>query len=68
MPAIATIPLLKCAECQGAVPDGRTRFCSDLCVAKHKRCQERSQYGHRHKYRCVDCGHELHLGRRRKDL
>ena len=58
---------MKCAMCGGSVPVGRTRFCSDFCIARHKRLSERRRYGHRHQYRCVECGHELHLGRRRKD-
>jgi hypothetical protein len=63
---MASVPQLKCAQCQGPLPEGRTRFCSDFCLASHKRIEERLHYGHRHKYRCVECGHELHLGRRRK--
>ncbi len=57
----------RCSHCRGLLPEGRTRFCSDFCLATFKRLQERILYGHRHKYRCVECGHELHLGRHRKD-
>jgi len=56
----------KCAQCQEPVPEGRERFCSNRCLAQHKREQERLMYGHRHDFRCVECGHELHLGRHRK--
>jgi|GEM_PF-5473184 len=56
----------KCAQCEGPIPDGRARFCSDACLAQHKREKERLTYGHRHEYRCLQCGHYLHLGRHRK--
>ena len=57
---------VKCVQCQGPVPDGRARFCSDACLAQYKREQERLTYGHCHEYRCVECGHQLHLGRPRR--
>jgi DNA-directed RNA polymerase subunit RPC12/RpoP len=57
---------LKCAQCGQQVPDGRQRFCSDNCLETHKREQEPLSYGHRHNYRCIDCGHQLRVGRRRK--
>jgi hypothetical protein len=57
---------LKCAQCGEQVPEGRERFCSNECLARYKREQERKSYGHRHEYRCVDCGHQLRLGRHRK--
>jgi hypothetical protein len=58
---------MKCAMCDASIPSGRTRFCSDFCLARFKRLTERSRYGHRHRYKCVDCGHELRPGRRRKE-
>jgi hypothetical protein len=55
----------RCAQCQEPVPHGRTRFCSDQCLVRHKREQERLRYGHRHEYQCAKCGHQLLLGRRK---
>lgn len=55
-----------CVQCHSPLPSSRTRFCSDECLAKYKREQQRAQYGHRHHYLCADCGHELHVGRHRK--
>ncbi len=55
-----------CAQCQEPVPKGRTRFCSNECLIRHKREGERMRYGHRHEYQCVKCGHQLRLGRHRK--
>jgi hypothetical protein len=57
---------LKCAQCGEPIPVGRERFCSNDCSARHKREHERQVYGHRHDYRCSECGHQLRLGRRRK--
>src|SRR5262249_55761992 len=65
---MASISQLKCAQCQGSIPEGRTRFCSDFCLATYKRMREREHYGHRHKYRCVECGHEFKVGRHRKQV
>ena len=59
-------PSSGCVQCHGPLPEGRTRFCSDKCLTQYKREKERAHYGHRHHYSCTDCGHELHLGRRRK--
>jgi hypothetical protein len=56
-----------CVQCGSSpLPDGRTRFCSDACVAQWKRESERDRYGHRHRFECVECGRALHLGRRKK--
>ena len=57
-----------CAQCGGPLPVGRTRFCCSACLAQFKREQERVTYGHRHQYRCLECGHVLRLGRHRKEL
>jgi hypothetical protein len=56
----------RCTQCRGPVPKGRTRYCSDECLAQHKREEERLRYGHRHEYRCAKCGHQLRVGRHRK--
>jgi hypothetical protein len=56
-----------CAHCRSfPLPEGRTRFCSKTCIAQWKRERERSRYGHRHTFECIECGHCLRLGRRRK--
>lgn len=59
---------IRCAQCTGPLPAGTTRFGSAACLAQFKREQERGTYGHRHQYRCVECGHVLRLGRHRKEL
>ena len=55
-----------CANCGSSLPETRTRYCSDRCMAKFKREQQRTTYGHRHIFKCSECGHDLRLGRHRK--
>ena len=55
-----------CVNCGGTLPVGRTKFCSDTCSGEAKRISARKEYGHRHRFICVECGCELHSGRHRK--
>jgi hypothetical protein len=56
----------KCEVCESELPDGRTRFCSDACLAEGKRRAGRQGYGHKHAFICQECGQELKAGRHRK--
>jgi hypothetical protein len=55
-----------CISCGRDLPPNRTRFCSAACLGQFKREKSRAEYGHRHIYQCVECGHKLRLGRHRK--
>jgi hypothetical protein len=64
--AIPTGEPRKCEVCPSELPDGRTRFCSDACLAEGKRRAGRLGYGHKHAFVCQECGQELNAGRHRK--
>jgi|HubBroStandDraft_6_1064221.scaffolds.fasta_scaffold03178_3 hypothetical protein len=56
----------KCANCGSGLPEMRSRYCSERCMAQFKREQQRLTYGHRHIFKCSECGYELYPGRPRK--
>lgn len=57
---------VNCVQCGMQLPEGRKKYCSTACLARFKRERARLNYGHRHKFVCVDCGHHARLGRHRK--
>jgi hypothetical protein len=64
--AVSVSDRRQCEVCGGELPDGRTRFCSDVCLAEGKRRAGRQGYGHKHTFVCQECGQELKAGRHRK--